>query len=72
MDNKYKDWIDIIKNASSALFVAFLAQIANLFYFNGDLSLKIYLYAGAFLTIGCWFFSFYAVAFLRKKGGKKC
>ena len=36
VENKYKDWIDIIKNAVSALFVAFWAQIANIFYFNGD------------------------------------
>ena len=70
MENKYKDWIDIIKNAVSTLFVAFLAQIANIFYFNGDLSLKIYLYIGAFLTLSSWVFGFFAVAFLRTKGAK--
>ncbi|WP_040909144.1 hypothetical protein [Succinatimonas hippei] len=70
MDNKYKDWIDIIKNAASTLFVAFLAQIANIFYFKGDLVVKIYLYLGAFLTVACWLFSFYVISYLRKKGAK--
>ena len=68
MNNKYRDWIDIIKTAASALFVAFLAQIANLFYTNEDLYTKIYLYCGLTLTFTAWLICFKCIEFFNKKG----
>lgn len=70
MDNKYKDWIDMIKSANNALFVAFLAQIANVFYFNGALYIKIILYFGVVSTFLIWLCAFKLVSFLRKRESK--
>ena len=67
----YKHYIDMIKGASNALFVAFLAQIANLFYTDGDFLTTIYLYIGLVLTFIVWISSFILVKFFDKKGAAK-
>lgn len=76
MDNKYKDWIDMVKACHNALFMALLAQIANLLYSyfgkNNDesnLYLIICLYIGCFLTFCAWVACYKLVSLLRRKGG---
>ena len=68
MINKYKDWIDMVKACHNALFVAFLAQIANIFYSDGDFQSTLFLYTGAVITFICWALCYKIVSLLLKKG----